>query len=166
MSHSTSRKNFSVAQRLGFGFSAIVALSLLGSAVSGWQAQVIGAKVERVVQVNNAMTDVVSRLRNSMDEMAIQARSIALMTEMKSITAEVDKLKAAKGRYLADEKTLQTLAAGPGATDEERATVKAIAALAAKTIPMIQEAGEQTADGNNVETALSLTNRILPLETQ
>ena len=166
MSHPKSRKNFSVAQRLGFGFSAIVALSLLGSAVSGWQAQVIGAKVERVVQVNNAMTDVVSRLRNSMDEMAIQARSIALMTEMKSITAEVDKLKAAKGRYLADEKTLQTLAAGPGATDEERATVKAIAALAAKTIPMIQEAGEQAADGNNVEAALSLTNRILPLETQ
>ena len=104
MSHSMSRKNFSVAQRLGFGFSAIVALSLLGSAVSAWQAQVIGAKVERVVQVNNAMTDVVSHLRNSMDEMAIQARSIALMTEMKSITAEVDKLKAAKGRYLADEK--------------------------------------------------------------
>ena len=31
---------------------------------------------------------------------------------------------------------------------------------------MIQEAAEQGADGNNVEAALSLTNRILPLETQ
>jgi methyl-accepting chemotaxis protein len=166
MSKLPSRKNVSVAQRLAFGFGTLVGLSLLGSGISAWQAQVIAAKVERVVEVNNAMTDAVSQLRNSMDEMAIQARSIALMTEMKSITAEVDKLKAAKGRYLADEKTLQALVAGPGATDEERAMVKETAALAAATIPMIQEAGEQGADGNNVEAALSLTNRILPQETK
>jgi methyl-accepting chemotaxis protein len=166
MSRSSSRKNFSVAQRLGFGFGAIVALSLLGSAVSGWQAQIIAAKVERVVDVNNAMADAVGHLRNSMDEMAIQARSVALMTEMKSITAEVDKLKAARTRYAADEKTLQALAAGPGVSDDERGLVKEIAALAATTIPMIQDATQQGADGNNVEAALSLTNRILPLETK
>ena len=166
MSKLPSRKNVSVAQRLAFGFGTLVALSLLGSGISAWQAQVIAAKVERVVEVNNAMSDAVAHLRNSMDEMAIQARSIALMTEMKSITAEVDKLKAAKDRYVADEKTLQALAAGPGATDDQRATVKEIAALAAATIPMIQDAGQQGADGNNVEAALALTNRILPQETK
>ena len=166
MSKFPYRKNASVAQRLAFGFGTLVALSLLGSGISAWQAQVIAAKVERVVEVNNAMTDAVGHLRNSMDEMAIQARSIALMTEMKSITAEVDKLKAAKARYLADEKTLQALVAGPGATDDERATVKEIAALAASTIPMIQDAGQQAADGSNVEAALALTNRILPQETK
>ncbi len=166
MPHAMSRKNVSVAQRLAFGFGTLVAFSLLGSAISGWQARVIAAKVERVVEVNNAMSDAVGHLRNSMDEMAIQVRSVALMTEMKSISAEIDKLKAAKGRYLADEKALQTLAAGPGVTDDERRTVKDIAALAATTIPMIQEAAEQGADGNNVEAALSLSNRILPLETR
>ena len=166
MPFSLARKNSSVAQRLAFGFGTLIGLSLLGSGISAWQAQVIAAKVERVVEVNNAMSDAVGQLRNSMDEMAIQARSVALMTEMKSITAAVDKLKAAKGRYLADEKTLQALAAGPGANDDERRTVKEIAALAATTIPMIQEAAEQGADGNNVEAALSLTNRILPLETK
>ena len=72
------------------------------------------------MEVNNAMSDAVGHLRNSMDEMAIQVRSVALMTEMKSITAEIDKLKAAKARYLADEKALQALAAGPGANDDER----------------------------------------------
>ena len=166
MSTFHSRKNASVAQRLALGFGTIVALSLLGAAVSAWQAQVIGAKVERVVAVNNAMSDAVGHLRNSMDEMAIQVRSVALMTEMKSITAEVDVFKAAKARYVADEKTLQALAAGPGASDDERATVKDVAALAARTIPMLQEAADQAADGNNVEAALSLSNRILPLERQ
>ena len=166
MSLSPSRKNFSVAQRLAFGFGTLVALSLLGSAVSAWQAQVIAAKVERVVEVNNAMSDAVGHLRNAMDEMAIQVRGVALMTEMKSITAEVEVFKAAKTRYLADEKTLQGLAAGAGRNDDERRTVKDIAALAAQTIPMLQETADQAADGNNVEAALSLTNRILPLEKQ
>ena len=160
------RKNFSVAQRLAFGFGTLVALSLFGSAVSAWQAQVIAAKVERVVEVNNAMSDAVGHLRNSMDEMAIQVRGVALMTEMKSITAEVEVFKGAKARYLADEKTLQALAAGAGGNEGERRMVKDIAALAAQTIPMLQETANQAADGNNVEAALSLTNRILPLEKQ
>src|ERR1700760_466069 len=90
MAYTSSQKNISVAQRLAFGFGTLVALSLLGSGISAWQAQVIAAKVERVVEVNNAMSDAVGHLRNSMDEMAIQVRSIALMTEMKSISAEID----------------------------------------------------------------------------
>ena len=166
MSPTSSRKNLSVANRLALGFGALVALSLLGSAASGWQAQAIAAKVERVAAVNNAMSDAVGHLRNSMDEMAIQVRSIALMTEMKSISAELDVLKAAKARYLADEKTLATQLAGPGVNDDERRMGKEIAALAAATIPMIQDAAEQAADGNNVETALALSNRVLPQERQ
>src|ERR1700712_4076791 len=109
MSRPLARKNLSVAHRLALSFGAIVALSLLGSGVSGWQARVIAAKIERVVEVNNAMSDAVGHLRNSMDEMAIQVRSVALMTEMKSITAEIEVLKSAKGRYAADEKALQAL---------------------------------------------------------
>jgi methyl-accepting chemotaxis protein len=164
MSISSSRKNMSVAQRLAVGLGTLVALSLLGSAVSGWQTQVIAAKVERVVEVNDAMSDAVGHLRNAMDEMAIQVRSVALMTEMKSITAEIEVLKAAKVRYLADEKVLQALVAGPGGNDDQRRSAKEIATLAAATIPMIEEAAEQGADGNNVESALALSNRILPQE--
>ena len=159
-----SHKNLSVAQRLAFGFGTLVALSLLGSAVSGWQAQVMADKVERVVEVNNAMSDAVGHLRNSMDEMAIQVRSVALMTEMKSIAAEIEVLRAAKGRYVADEKALQALVGGPGGNDHERRLAKEIAALAATTLPMIEEAAQQGADGNNVEAALALSNRILPQE--
>ncbi len=166
MANIASQKNISVAQRLAIGFSTLVALSLLGSGISAWQAQVIAAKVERVVEVNNAMSDAVGHLRNSMDEMAIQVRGVALMTEMKSITPEVEVFKAAKARYAADEKTLQALAAGAGASDAQRETVKSVAALAAKTIPMLQEAADQAADGNNVEAALALSNRILPLERE
>ncbi len=164
MTVAASRKNLSVARRLAFGFGALVSLSLLGSAVSGWQAQVISAKIERVVEVNNAMSDAVGRLRNEMDEMGLQARNVALMTEMKSITAEVDKFKGAKERYRNDEQALQALVAGAGATDDERRIVKDVVAVAATTIPLVEEATNQAADGNNVEAALGLTNRVLPNE--
>ena len=165
MSFAPSRKSLSVAQRLAFGFGALVSLSVLGAVVSGWQAQVMGGKIERVVELNNAMSDTVGRLRNSMDEMGIQARSVALMTEMKSINAEVDKFKAAKERYQKDEKSLQALVAGAGANDDERRIVKDVAAISATTIPLVEEAANQAADGNNVEAALALTNRVLPNET-
>jgi methyl-accepting chemotaxis protein len=160
------RRTLSVASRLALGFGALIALSLVGSGVSAWQSRVIAAKVERVVQVNDAMSNTAGRLRNAMDEMGIQVRSVALMTEMKSISAEIDALKAAVGRYKTEEKSLQALVAGEGANDAERGLAKDAAALAATTIPLIEDAAQQGADGNNVEAALALTNRILPQETK
>ncbi|MGN6526543.1 MAG: hypothetical protein ACTHL8_09150 [Burkholderiaceae bacterium] len=165
MSHPPVRKSLSVAHRLAWGFGALVGLSLVSSVVAGWQAGQIAAKVQRVVEFNNAVSDKVGHLRNAMDEMSIQARSVALMTEMKSINAEVDRFKAAKTRYQADEKALQALVAGAGGTDDERRIVKDVVALSTVTIPLVEEATNQAADGNNVEAALGLTNRVAPKET-
>jgi methyl-accepting chemotaxis protein len=164
MSRPPIRKSLSVAHRLAWGFGALVGLSLLSSVVAGWQAGQIAAKVQRVVEVNNAVSDKVGHLRNQMDEMSIQVRSVALMTEMKSISAEVERFKAAKARYQADEKALQALVAGAGGTDDERRIVKDVVALSAATIPLVEEATNQAADGNNVEAALALTNRVAPKE--
>ena len=85
MSHSARPRSLSVTRRLALGFGALVGLSLLGSVAGGWQAHLIGAEMARIVEVNNAMSHAVGELRIDMDEMSIQARSIALMTEMKSV---------------------------------------------------------------------------------
>jgi methyl-accepting chemotaxis protein len=164
MSRPRSSKQLSVAGRLALGFGALIGLCLLGSGVGVWQAQRLGSRIERVVEVNNAMSDAANRLRNTMDEMGSQARNIALMNEMKSISGELDNLKAAKARYKKDEGALQALLAGPGATDAERALGKQVVALAAETIPMLDEAAQQAADGGAVEAALQLSNRVRPAE--
>jgi methyl-accepting chemotaxis protein len=166
MSSTPSGKHLSVARRLSLGFGALIGLSLLGSGLSAWQAQTLASKIQRVVEVNNAMSDATARLRFEMDEMSIQARTVALMTEMKSITSELNVFKASKENYLRDEKALQALVASAAATEDERRIVKDVAAIAAKTLPMIEEAANQGADGNNVEAALSLSNRVLPMEAK
>src|SRR5262249_29304475 len=106
MSRPRSLQQVSVAQRLALGFGALISLCVLGAGVGAWQAQRLGSRIERVVEVNNAMSDATGRLRNAMDEMGSQARSIALMNEMKSINGELDNLKAAKARYKKDEAAL------------------------------------------------------------
>jgi len=159
-------KHPSVARRLAFGFGALVALSLAGFAASAWQARALSASIERVVQLNNAMSDATARLRFEMDEMSIQARTVALMTEMKSVSAEMDVFKAAKEKYQRDEKALQALVAEPAATEDERRIVKEVAGIAAATLPQLDDAATQGADGNNVEAALALTNRVLPGEAK
>jgi methyl-accepting chemotaxis protein len=166
MSRSSPSKHLSVARRLALGFGALIGLSVLGSGVGAWQAHALGDDIERVVEVNNAMSDGVGRLRNAMDEMGIQARGIAMMTEIKSINEELDKLKAAKGRYQQEEKALQALVAGPQATPAERALVAKAVALAAETMPMLDEAAQQAADGGAVEASLQLTNRVRPAEAK
>src|SRR3569623_1921783 len=102
-----SGKHSSVARRLALGFGALVALSLAGFGASAWQARALSASIERVVQLNYAMSDAAARLRFEMDELSIQARTVALMTEMKSVSAEMDRVKAAKEKYQRDEKALQ-----------------------------------------------------------
>ena len=164
--HPPTGKHLSVARRLSLGFGTLIALSLVGSGVSAWQARTLAGKIERVVEVNNAMSDATARLRFEMDEMSIQARTVALMTEMKSITAELGVFKASKETYLRDEKALQALVAGAGATDDERRIVADVAAIAAKTLPLLEDAANQGADGNNVEAALALSNRVLPMEAK
>ncbi|HEX7638005.1 MAG TPA: methyl-accepting chemotaxis protein [Burkholderiaceae bacterium] len=164
MSHSARPRSLSVARRLALGFGALVGLSLLGSVAGGWQAHLIGAEMARIVEVNNAMSHAVGELRIDMDEMSIQARSIALMTEMKSIAAEIDHYKLAKANYGRDQQMLQGLVSGPGANEDERRIAGEAAALAAAALPMLDDAVKQGADGNNVEAALDLTNRVLPKE--
>jgi methyl-accepting chemotaxis protein len=166
MSRSPSSKQSSVARRLAFGFGALIGLSVLGAGAGAWQAVELGSRIERVVEVNNAMSDATGHLRNAMDEMGSQARGIALMTEMKSINDELENLRAAKARYQKDEKVLEALLAGPGATDAERALAKQAMALALQTMPMLDEAAKQAADGGAVEAALQLSNRVRPVEAR
>ena len=166
MSFLPSVAQSSVARRLSLGFGTLIALSLVGSGLAAWQAHGLARKVERVVEVNDAMSDATARLRFAMDEMSIQARTVALMTEMKSVAPEMERFKAAKSAYLQDAKVLETLAADGGVSARERELVKQVGSFAAGTLPMIEDAANLGADGNNVEAALALSNRVLPLESQ
>ncbi len=166
LSASLAPSRFSVARRLTLGFGLLIALSVCGSLVGAAQVLGIGRTLDRIVSINNALSDTTARLRNDMDEMGLQARNITLMTDVKAIDTELSVLKASKVRYGAAEAALTALVARADLPAPTRAAVNDVVVLGRKTVAEIEQAAQQGADGGNVEATLTMANRVRPMEAQ
>jgi methyl-accepting chemotaxis protein len=162
----------SLAKRLTAGFATVLLLLVAVAASGAYSMRVLGQKVQTIVQVNNAKTEVANDLLSSMDALAIQTRSVALFANLetdldgKQAAAEVGLAKSAEQKYLATEKKLTELLAQPQSSDAERALLADVAAAAKVALPEIREAVQQGSDRDTVAAVLTLTNRVRPQETK
>jgi len=154
----------SVGRRLALSFGAVLALLLLLAVLAATQMRSVGARVEQLVQVNNAKSAQANSMLHAINEMAIQARSVTLLTDVKEIDAEVKVLNAAVERYKGIETRLADLMSQQGDADEQ-ALMKAVQEGAQKTIPLLQRAAKEGQDGANIEATLTLTQAVKPVET-
>ncbi|MDP2368581.1 methyl-accepting chemotaxis protein [Rhodoferax sp.] len=165
-------RSLSLAKRLTAGFATVLLLLVAVAASSAYSMRVLGQKVQTIVQVNNAKTEVANDLLSSIDALAIQTRSVALFANLetdldgKQAAAEVSLAKAAEEKYLATEKKLTALLAQPQSSDAERALLADIAAAAKVALPEVREAVQQGSDRDTVAAVLTLTNRVRPQETK
>ena len=165
-------QSLSLAKRLTAGFATVLLLLVAVAASSAYSMRVLGQKVQTIVQVNNAKTEVANDLLSSIDALAIQTRSVALFANLetdldgKQAAAEVSLAKAAEEKYLATEKKLTALLAQPQSSDAERALLADIAAAAKVALPEVREAVQQGSDRDTVAAVLTLTNRVRPQETK
>src|SRR3990167_2412493 len=165
-------KSLSLAKRLTAGFATVLLLLVAVAATSAYSMRVLGQKVQTIVQVNNAKTEVANDLLSSIDALAIQTRSVALFANLetdldgKQAAAEVGLAKAAEQKYLDTEKKLTALLAQPQSSDAERALLADVAAAAKVALPEIREAVQQGSDRDTVAAVLTLTNRVRPQEAK
>ncbi len=165
-------RSLSLAKRLTAGFATVLLLLVAVAATSAYSMRVLGQKVQTIVQVNNAKTEVANDLLTSIDSLAIQTRSVALFANLetdldgKQAAAEVSLAKVAEEKYLATEKKLTALLAQPQSSDAERALLADIAAAAKVALPEVREAVQQGSDRDTVAAVLTLTNRVRPQETK
>ena len=165
-------RSLSLAKRLTAGFATVLLLLVAVAASGAYSMRVLGQKVQTIVQVNNAKTEVANDLLSSMDALAIQTRSVALFANLetdldgKQAAAEVGLAKSAEQKYLATEKKLTELLAQPQSSDAERALLADVAAAAKVALPEIREAVQQGSDRDTVAAVLTLTNRVRPQETK
>ena len=95
--------------------------------ISAYSMHALGQKVQTIVQVNNAKTELANDLLSAMDSLAVQTRSVALFANLetdidgKKAQAEVNLAKAAQKKYLETEKKLAELLATAQSSDAERA---------------------------------------------
>ena len=165
-------KSLSLAKRLTAGIATVLLLLVAVAATSAYSMRVLGQKVQTIVQVNNAKTEVANDLLSSIDALAIQTRSVALFANLetdldgKQAAAEVGLAKAAEQKYLETEKKLTALLAQPQSSDAERALMADVAGAAKVALPEIREAVQQGSDRDTVAAVLTLTNRVRPQETK
>ncbi|MBK6293024.1 MAG: HAMP domain-containing protein [Rhodoferax sp.] len=163
-------KSLSLAKRLTAGFATVLLLLVAVAATGAYSMRVLGQKVQTIVQVNNAKTEVANDLLTSIDSLAIQTRSVALFANLetdldgKQAALEVSLAKVAEEKYLATEKKLSALLALPQSSDAERALFADITAAAKVALPEVREAVQQGSDRDTVAAVLTLTNRVRPQE--
>jgi methyl-accepting chemotaxis protein len=165
-------KSLSLAKRLTAGFATVLLLLVAVAITGAYSMRVLGQKVQTIVQVNNAKTEVANDLLISIDSLAIQTRSVALFANLetdldgKQAASEVNLAKVAEDKYLATEKKLAALLALPQSSDAERALFADITAAAKVALPEVREAVQQGSDRDTVAAVLTLTNRVRPQETK
>ena len=167
----TTLRSLSLAKRLTAGFSSILLLLVAVAATGAYSIRALGQQVETIVQVNNVKTGVANDLMNSIDNLAIQTRSVALFANLetdldgKQAQAEVTLANAAEATYLSTEKKLTALLGGPDSSDGERALLAEVTAAAKIALPAIRDAIRQGSNRETEAAVLTLINQVRPAES-
>ena len=167
----TTLRSLSLAKRLTAGFSSILLLLVAVAATGAYSIRALGQQVETIVQVNNVKTGVANDLMNSIDNLAIQTRSVALFANLetdldgKQAQAEVTLANAAEATYLSTEKKLTALLGGPDSSDGERALLAEVTAAANRALPAIRDAIRQGSNRETEAAVLTLINQVRPAES-
>ncbi|WP_284616359.1 methyl-accepting chemotaxis protein [Aquabacterium humicola] len=157
-----SRISASIGRRLAFGFGALIVLLVLVAGFAAMTTQRLGEQVRQIVEVNNERSATAYRMLDGMNAMAIQARSITLLTDAKEIEAELKLFEKSRGEYLKQEKALVALMADADAAPKK--LTEEITQAAAKTIPLIAHAAKQGQEGANIDATMTLTLQVRPAE--
>lgn len=161
-----SLQQMSVGRRLGLGFSALV-LMLLGIAtLDGLEFHRMSERLRQIVEVNNQKSAFAYRMLNHMNELAVQARTIALLPDMREMDAELKRLKDAQTHYADAEQALRaaTNGAGASATAQERQLIDDISVAAQKTLPLILKAAKDGQEFKSLEAITTLMTEARPHE--
>jgi methyl-accepting chemotaxis protein len=153
-----------LARRLGLGFGSLLLMLLVVAGISVVQLRAQGQRVQDIVGVKNEKLALANAILESINSMAIQARTVTLLTDVKAIDAEMKTLADARKRYASNEAALVALIDSTGSVGDEVALMKDIVDSGKKTIPLIQRAASEGEQGAGVEATLTLTEAVRPVE--
>lgn len=160
------RWSLSVASRLFLGFGFLVIMLIGVAAMYTHEARQANEMLRNIVDVNNRKISLAHAMLHGIDRLAVQARSIALLTDPKEIDREVDLLNAELGRYAGFERELNALIAANGATETERSVATEILDVAKQAVPLVVRAAKEGQEGANIDATATLMRQVRPLEVR
>ena len=155
-----------LAHRLSLGFISILLLLLAVALTSAYAMRLLGAQVQRIVEVNNLKTELAHQLMGSISNLGHSSRSAALFADLdrKQLDREVKAAMSEGELFAKTEQELSALLAGTDATEQERQLMADISLAGKKVLPEIRETLKQAVDGDSVAAVLTLMNRVRPAE--
>jgi methyl-accepting chemotaxis protein len=154
----------SIGERLVLGFGSIL-LMLVGLAgISAYQLAAHSERLRQIVEVNNRKGELAHEMLSHIDALAIQARTIALITDAQEIDTEVQRLNAAEAAYAQAQKSLGEVVGAAGAAAEETRLLGQLADSAKLTLPLIRKAANEGRDGANMDAVATMRQQIQPNE--
>jgi methyl-accepting chemotaxis protein len=157
-------KSMSVARRLMLGFASVLALLVAVAATSSFALRLVSGQMKQIVEVNNLKTELANSLMLSISQLAIQSRTVTLLTDVKQIDEEMKEVLEGVSVYVKTEAALKAAIEDGNATDKERKLFEEITAAGKKTLPRIKIAVQQGFDGDNVAAVMTLMNDVRPSE--
>jgi two-component system, chemotaxis family, sensor kinase CheA len=159
-----SGKSFSMALRLAAGFGFVMLLVLAIAVDGALTLGDVSGHLNRIVDINNRRTGLANELLESIDSMAIEARTIALLTDIGAIDKERKAFERSATRYADVQRTLAAALAVDDPADPARAMFARISANSAATLPDLRKAVRQGVEGSNFEATQTLMNDVRPAE--
>jgi methyl-accepting chemotaxis protein len=157
-------KNASLAGRLSAGFGFLLVLMLLMGGLGALELVRTNQRMHVIVDVFNKRTEQARDLVDVINTLSVQARTIALLTEIPGIDAEKKAIDKTLQEYGAVEAALRTSLAAGEPDEEAVRLLDEIAAMSKKTIPLFMEAVQNGLDGDNIAATMALTTRVRPIE--
>lgn len=154
----------SIGVRLGLGFGLLIMMTLGLAAGGVLEYRNLVSGMNQIVFVNNERTSLANGLLNSIDAMAIQSRSIALVVDITTLGNEIKVFDELLQHYQSAEAILQQNVAAAGADESSLGLLADIQSIGRQVLPGMKQAVKQGAESASVEAAQTL-DRVRPLET-
>jgi methyl-accepting chemotaxis protein len=159
-----SFKSMSIATRLTWGFVSVLVLLAGVAATSNVAMRMVSGQMQQIVEVNNLKIELASSMLNSINQIGLHTRTVALLYDAKQIQEEAAAAEAAGAAYLKAEGELKAALDGSSSTDTERQLLTGIAAQARQAVPALKAVVEKGVASDNVAAVQILTDTAGPIE--
>jgi len=160
-------KNWKIGTRLGAGF-AVILLLLIAIAVLGIsRLAAINQRMEEITKVNNVEAYLAATMRGTVSDRMIVLRNIVLLSDIKEMQPEVERLQAQADKYRVAEEKLKKLFASAGdITPEEQEVMKRLAELESVAAPLMSKIAEFGLANKNDEATRLLMRDLRPIQAK
>lgn len=156
----------SISARLAFGFGAILALLVVVALLGQYSSRMVAAKMQEVTGTNAEKTSLANAMLASVGAMGISSRSVVMLDAVDQARSKEQSQHFFQTLALyrkQEAELVQQLRAGQ-ADPVEQQLLQQIIDISKRTGPELQQAVEQTLDGDSVSANMTLMVRVNPAE--